>query len=211
MRLAAESKDDSLEDAARMAMVAAAVVIELYCPLRLTNLAELRFGHNLVYDMGGKRIEKLLVPLHQTKNGKLYEWPLDRDASQLVQSFIRDYRPILMIGENDWLFPAHCGVDGPRSNNALSAAITGMIDAHVGAEVNVHLFRSFAACLLLEHSPGALNDVRLLLGHQSFDTTLKHYAYLRPKIVAVRHASAIREARHELDPLVRDWFPGKWR
>jgi integrase len=208
MRLAEESKADSPEDAARMAMVAAAVEIELHCPLRLTNLARLRLGLNLVYDIGGKRIEKLQVRM---KKGRLYEWPFGREPAWVVQSFIRDYRPILMIGENDWLFPAHCGVDGPRSNNALSAAITGMIDAHVGAEVNVHLFRSFAACLLLEHSPGALNDVRLLLGHQSFDTTLKHYAYLRPKIVAVRHASAIREARHELDPLVRDWFPGKWR
>ena len=40
---------------------------------------------------------------------------------------------------------------------------------------------------------------------------IRHYAYLRPKIVAARHASAIREARHELEPLVRDWFPGKRR
>ena len=46
---------------------------------------------------------------------------------------------------------------------------------------------------------------------KTFDTTLKYYAYLRSKIVAGRHATAIRHARHELDYLVRDWFPRKGR
>jgi integrase len=210
MRLANETRDENPKKAARLAMTAAAIVIEIYCPLRLDNLTQLRIGENVVYDsLRRRRIEKLFVPLHKAKNSKLYEWPLDRDAAQVVEQYIRDFRPILMRAEHAWLFPADDGRDGPRSVNAISAAITGMIDEHVGAQVNVHLFRAFAACILLEHSPGALNDVRLLLGHKSFETTLKYYAYLRPKIVAVRHAAALREARLELDPLVQDWLTGK--
>ena len=62
MRLATESKDDSPEDAARMALVAAAVVILIYCPLRLTNLAQLLIGENLVYGLGGSSREAFRAP-----------------------------------------------------------------------------------------------------------------------------------------------------
>jgi integrase len=83
----------------------------------------------------------------------------------------------------------------------MANSITGTIDEHVGAKVNVHLFRSFIACLMLKDPQCSLNDVRLLLGHKSFETTLKHYAYLDSKTLAGRQATAIRRA----------WFPGKRR
>jgi integrase len=96
----------------------------------------------------------------------------------VVEWFIRDFRPLLGDAGTTWLFPAADGRNRPRSVNTMATAITNAIDEHVGVKIHVHLFRSFAACLLLEHSRGSLNDVRLLLGHKSFETTWKHYAYL---------------------------------
>jgi hypothetical protein len=63
----------------------------------------------------------------------------------------------------------------------MSELVVGLVDEHVGIVINMHLFRAFAACIHLEFHPYALNDVRMLLGHATFDTTLQYYAYVRPE------------------------------
>ncbi len=85
----------------------------------------------------------------------------------------------------------------------MSDLIVDAIDDYVGVTMHVHSFRAFAACKYLEASPAALNDVRMLLGHKTFETTLQYYAYVRPKIVAIRQHAVLRELRRTHPPTRR--------
>jgi hypothetical protein len=61
--------------------------------------------------------------------------------------------------------------------------------------MRVHDFRAFTATLLLEDSPGALEDVRLLLGHKTMLTAERYYAYLKPSHASSRYQQVLKRAR----------------
>jgi integrase len=204
-----EGKQALLAEAARLAMVAAAIEIEFYYPLRIEDLSELHLVDSLIRTKPrDKLVAKLRVPAPQTKGKRLIDWPLDADPARLVQRYIDEFRPTLTSADNLWLFPAGGGSDHRRSVSSLGSNIVSEVEQHVGVRVNPHLFRAFLACWRLERDPGAINDIRLLLGHKGFEALLRYYAYVQPKITAVRHAQAIARERHALHPLVKSWVRG---
>jgi integrase len=203
MRVAHRLRDKPRE-AARTALLAVAIEIELNCPLRLKNLARTDLRVNLKRDHRTTRqLTRFSYPLGDMKNKQQsFEWPVSAELSNMLETYIREFRPALALETNTWLFPAASG-NGPRAENTLATAITKAIAEHVGVEMNVHLFRSFVACMILEDNPAALEDVRLLLGHKSLSTTLAHYAFLRPAVVAARYDKVLRRARGRSTTLVR--------
>jgi integrase len=77
----------------------------------------------------------------------------------------------------------------------MSSGIMAAIAERVGVTVNPHLFRAFVGCLILEDEPGALEDIRLLLGHKTLATALAYYVYINPKLAARRIDAVLRRAR----------------
>ncbi|MFC7694901.1 hypothetical protein ACFQY5_40935 [Paeniroseomonas aquatica] len=62
--------------------------------------------------------------------------------------------------------------------------------------VNVHAFRAFAAALILEDNPHAIEDIRALLGHASFEVALRHYRRTNRKGAGERLSEAISKRRY---------------
>jgi len=65
----------------------------------------------------------------------------------------------------------------------------------------VHAFRAFMVMLLLEDSPDAREDLRLLLGHKTMHTAERYYAYMQPAHAAQRVASIMDRARKGLSSM----------
>ena len=64
--------------------------------------------------------------------------------------------------------------------------------------MNVHVFRSFAALLIVERDPHALEDIRAILGHKSFDTAWRYYMRQNRLAAAARLGATIRDVRRDL-------------
>lgn len=185
-------------EAARLARVAAAIELLLHIPLRNGNLSELRLGVNLRYgDARQERISHLVFTPDQMKNRYLGEWAIGPELSAFLHRYIRVFRPILATAGGDCLFPAGFGEEGSLSPIAMAQSINKIIAEEVGAIVNPHLFRCLCARFILEHSPHALEDIRLLLGDKSLRVVLAHYAAVEPSHACRRHDEMLRRMRHK--------------
>jgi integrase len=129
------------------------------------------------------------------KNGRLVESVLQGEAAGRVAQYVRQFRPLGPHPETDWLFPNRDGTDRPRSKNGFSGSIADVIYEHTGLRVTVHVFRSFVAALILADNPNALEDVRALLGHGSFEIALRHYRRTNRQGAAQRLSDAIVKRR----------------
>jgi hypothetical protein len=192
-------------EAARMARVAGAIEFLLHVPLRNGNLCMLRLGVHLRYD--GSRlgyIRRLVVQKHETKNSYEGEWPIGDELGSVLDWYIKTYRPLLAPPGNDCLFPAGFGQPGPLSNAAMYNSIVNTVADFVGAALNPHLFRCICACLILEHSPEALEDVRLMIGDKSLEMVLAHYVASQPRHAAKRTDELLRRLRRDSVHLIGD-------
>lgn len=184
-------------DAARTARQA--VMIGLLCriPLRATNLRNLRMGRNLKFpDKSTNLANRLEFQASETKNWADLEFYVGSSLANLLRIYITRFLPYFAeqspdYQEHGWLFPTGNGRPGPISVSTLGKCIRDPIAEHVGADANPHLFRSLAARLRLEASPGAIEDVRLLLGDKTMTIVLRHYASLEPVTASRRHDELI--------------------
>ena len=213
MKLAMRS-DMKPGDAARTARQA--VMIGLLCriPIRANNLRNLRIGHNLKFGDGTSNLaNRLEFQASETKNSAELTFFIGSFLANLLQTYIIRFLPYFSepspdFEEQGWLFPAGSGRAGPISKSTLGKCIRDPIAEHVGADANPHLFRSLAARLRLEHSPGAIEDVRLLLGDKTMDIVVRHYAALEPVTASRRHDELIDR---ETARLSRSDAPSKGR
>lgn len=120
------------------------------------NLPDLRLGEALLYVMGKGRRERVV--------------PLGKAATQAVQRYLEESRPLLARGEHQALFvSAHHG--GRASVDELSHAIkTYARLAKIKKRVNFHLFRHTCATHLLRGGAD-LRSIQTLLGHAELSTT----------------------------------------
>ncbi len=204
MGLAEEFRTQRAKKAVQLAMAAAAIEIELHFPLRIENLTKLELGTHLKrLDPRSGRLSLLTFPDWRVKNGLHLQWPIDPETATFLDRYIHNFRGLIAKPDNRWLFPAADGSNAPRSIDGLRYAITEPIREHVGLDVNVHLFRAFLGTLILEESPGALEDVRLLLGHKSLATALAYYAYVSPTHAAQRMTEVLKRARRTTPQLTK--------
>ncbi len=169
------------------AAVAVAVKILLFCPMRSKNLVALRIGTNLArLGRDTDCITHFRVPRRDVKNKQAIEWPVHPDTSDFIQTYLKEFRPLLPYPDNAWLFPGRDQGDQHRDQVGLAQAISHAIHKHVGIAMNVHLFRGYAAKVLLEESPEATDDLRQLLGHTGLETTVAYYVHFRGKAIAKR-------------------------
>jgi integrase len=138
------------------------------------------------------------VQTHETKNRRTLEWGVARELDIFIQRYIKAFRPILAPNGCDYLFPGGFGRGGALSEGAMAASLKQTIAEEVGAIVNPHLFRCFAAWLALEDNPGALEDVRQLLGDKTLAIVLAHYGAMEPASAARRHSARLQKLRKEM-------------
>jgi integrase len=187
MKLAADPKRDP-DDAARMAMYAAALEVLLFLPLRRMNLLQLKIDANLRRPKPNALISEVYIPAHMVKNRTTIRWPVDVASARVLDTYIRQYRPRLAKAGNDFLFP---GIgDSHRNDAEFGDEFSKRLAREIGAEFNCHLVRHFAAVRYLRKHPGAYEIAANILGHKSPQTTQKFYCGLELD-AAARHANAL--------------------
>lgn len=192
------------QEAAWLAGMAVAVEIELHAPLRLTDLAQLRLGHEL--RLSGASSSRWIGTLHverTSKTGKGIQVPLQPETIRLIREYLDHFRPLLRHASGTWLFPGEVSADRPRSISAFGTAISESTAHYVGLRVNPHAFRCIAGALILEANPHAMDDVRAILGHATFNTTLRYYRRFETRGAATRLGERIAHLRRDTSHLGR--------
>ncbi|MBD0273394.1 MAG: hypothetical protein ICV73_15875, partial [Acetobacteraceae bacterium] len=142
----AAREDGALDiDTARRVMLATAIEILLVCPLRMRNLAALRLDRHLPRTgHGGRRITRLVLDGGETKNDEPVEWPVPEASTELLEAWIRTWRPLLLAGGGDtanpYLFPGR-RAGAPASQSALANGLAALIRREVGVVAHPHLMR----------------------------------------------------------------------
>jgi len=162
--------------AARLFEAALAIELQINCPLRVGNLAALDIGKHFMRSRPGpKGVIHLVIPAEEVKNRRPLEFELPMHLARLFEEHIATYRPYIPGSQSRWLFPDEGGTH--VSSRLLSARLSNFILRYTGLRMTVHMFRHFAAEMLLEAMPNGHEVVRMLLGHTSAETA--HLYYIR--------------------------------
>jgi integrase len=187
-------------EACWLASLAAAIEIEVLLPIRVHDLAHLKLEEELSIIPRGRHPSEAGLRVHASKNDMVVEAVFGQPATQLLLEYLHDFRPLGPHPETDWVFPNRDTADRPRAKGGFSTAITDVVKEHTGVRVNVHAFRAFVAMMILEDNPHAIEDVRAILGHSSFEMAFKHYRRSGRLKAAQRvdAGNAKRRSRHRL-------------
>ena len=172
--------------AALQAQTAAAIEILLMTALRIDNLARLDLEQNLIRPGRGNIVHIVIEP-EDVKNREPIDYPLPLQSVELINRYVREFRPRLAPPGCTALFPGRGG--GCKSLNCLRDQISATIHRYTGMRMHPHLFRHAGAKLFLDANPGAYEVVRRVLGHRSISTTINFYTGLEAAS-AVRHFDA---------------------
>jgi integrase len=173
------------------AQIAVAIAILQVAPIRIQNLASLDLNENFS-SQGGR----LFLRFDGTamKNGRDFLAELPDHVADLIAWYCREYRPLLLRGPTNALFPGEGG--GAKLPNTLGRQIDDRVKAYLGFPVNPHMFRHIAAKLYLDQRPGEYGLVSRLLNHKSIATTMSAYTGAET-ISAVRHyQEVVARGRH---------------
>jgi len=168
--------------AARLVMFAVALEILLFCPLRRHNLIQLDIHADLIRATPKAPPGRLLVRASSTKTGEAIDWPIPPHSAQLIDDWLKHYRPVLAPPGNSFLFP---GQDKKSRNEAEFANyLSDLVEEQIGAAFNMHLARHFAVVRYLRANPGQYATVSRLLQHKKIETTIRFYAGLETDAAA---------------------------
>jgi integrase len=187
--------DPYRQAAARLVMHAVALEILTVCPVRRSNLAQLRLDQHLQRARPGAPIHEIYVPSDEVKNSEPVAVPISSETAQFIETYLRDYRPHLAAPGNPFLFPGR-GQQARRAQD-LSVALKQIVGQALGAEFNLQLMRHFAVYHFLKAFPGHYEIVRQLLGHRSVATTRTFYAGLEARFAARKLDNLVRDARRD--------------
>ena len=162
-------------DGALLAQMAVAILVLLFAPMRLRNLAGCHLDRHIVRNGSGRRQPiRLVFEREEVKSHRLADYPIPDVLARALDLYLQRYRPRLVgSGDGGWLFPGRS--ERPKAKEALARQITKAVRQHTGLVVNVHLFRHLAALLSDQTDPGNIEQIRRLLLHELSDTTTKFY------------------------------------
>ncbi|MCV6826083.1 MULTISPECIES: tyrosine-type recombinase/integrase [Halocynthiibacter] len=172
--------------------VAIAIDILLACPIRLRNLAELHLETNLKR-IGDERVF-LVYDSADVKNRRMIEFELPASLIKKIDRYLAIRSPIMCPAGTPWLFSQR-RVARSVSTSDLSKRVSKAIRKEVGVDMNVHLFRHFAAKLWLERYPGQYEALRRILGHAELSSTLNAYAGFEAGTASQLFANIIEQKR----------------
>jgi integrase len=154
--------------------MALAIALLLVKPVRARSLASINIKEHISRTRSAQGgIAHIAIPRHNVKNKRPIEFEVPDDVAELLALYLNRFHPLL-APNSPWLFPGEHGLH--KQQGALGAQIKRFIFNRTGLTVNAHLFRHFAAKLVLEHRPGAYEDVRQLLSNKSHEVVVRHYS-----------------------------------
>jgi integrase len=186
-----DAEREKMVDSVIANRVAAALWMKIAqrAPLRINNLMKTDIQANILRSHTGKDAAvALYYPPDQVKNDKALEVPLSRATVEMLDLYLRKYRPALIDVSSSWLFPTQDG--GPKLASVRSADIQKLMRQYIGFSINPHSFRHVAAKLYLTARPGQYEIVQRILGHKSRNTTVKYYCDLEAE-EAFKHFDAV--------------------
>ena len=180
--------------AARLFQTAVLHEIEINAPLRLHNLVNLNLDRHIRFSGKGRRRRALLsIPATEVKNREALEFELSLPLTNLLERYLAEYRPRLVVGPDEgWLFPG-AKPGRPKTEMGIRDQLCRAVHKHTRIVVNPHIYRHIAAFFYLEAHPEDYETVRRLLGHKSINTTITFYAGFE------RHSAIRRYNEHVLD------------
>jgi integrase len=149
---------------AKMVQTALAIELLLNAPVRIRNLASIELTQHFL-EVGNQRDRRvhLRFPAHEVKNANDLEFPLMPETVDLLELYLRVWRPILCCGEaTPFLFPGD-SPDRPKGNSTLSSLIKNLVFAYTRLEMPAHRFRHAAAKIYLDRNPGQYEVIRRLV------------------------------------------------
>ncbi len=166
------------KQAASMAMRAVAISLFNYSALRLQNVIGLRLDHHLQRPRPGQPVSHLDIPATEVKNGVALIVPIAADLGRLIDQWIKDFRPIIAMPNNPYLFPGSNKPDAHVTPQGMRDAVKATMLKHVGHACTPHQFRHLLAKLHLDTGPGGADRVTEALGHKDRQTVLRSYGEL---------------------------------
>src|SRR5262249_37191439 len=143
-------------------------------PVRMKNLAEVKFDEHIRWPQGRGRPAVILFNSEETKNKIPLEFDLPLNLSDRLHIYRNEITPTVTGKRPYHLFVTWQGK--PRTQAAIALAIEKTVLKYVGVRLTPHQFRHLAAKLRLDESPGAYELVRELMGHKNMQTTTNFYA-----------------------------------
>jgi integrase len=174
---------------AKIIQTALAVELLLNAPVRIKNLASIEVDRHFV--PVGRQDLHLRFPAHEVKNANDLEFPLMPETADLLDLYLKVWRPILCCRHpSPFLFPGD-PPDQPKGKGTLSGQIKEVVFAHTRLDMPAHRFRHGVGKIFLDHNPGQYEVVRQLLGHKSIQTTISFYAGAESASAARHYARTI--------------------
>jgi integrase len=181
---------------AKLIQTALAIELLLNAPVRIKNLASIEVYRHLV-EVGTRRERRvhLRFPAHEVKNANDLEFPLMAETVDLLDLYLKVWRPILCSGsDTPFLFPGD-RPDRPKGKATLSAQIKELVFAYTRLDMPAHRFRHAAGKIYLDQNPGQYEVVRQLLGHKNIQTTIAFYSGAETASAARHYARTILRIR----------------
>ena len=178
------SRNRNRRAGALQAQIAIAIEILIMAPIRLANLCALDLEQNLVRPRRRGKELHIVFPAEDVKNREPLEYPLPPPSVELIERYLKEFRPQLASPSSSALFPGRR--DGSKKPVTFGIQITESIRSHSGLVMNPHLFRHAMAKIYLDANPGGYEVVRRVLGHRSINTTTAFYTGVEAA-AAVRH------------------------
>jgi len=172
-----------------------AIDILIHVPLRMENLAALRFDEHLHWPQGRGKPALIVLRGDETKNSYPLEFELPAALGERIQTYRNEIGPAVTGWRPDTLFVAWTGT--PNTQSAVTVRIEKAIRNHLGVKMTPHQFRHLAAKIILDANPGAYELVRQMLGHRNMKTTTNSYAGIDTKRAGRAHADLLLKLRDE--------------
>ena len=142
------------------------------CPIRLKNLAALEIGKSFV------KVDDtwwIILTAAETKEKRPDERPVPSELSEIIDRYLRIYRPLLSRGNDAsralWL--SHNGK--PLSYATIAELIPKAVEKIVGKKISPHLFRAAGVTTLATHAGDQPHAGGALLHHRPGPVTQEHY------------------------------------
>lgn len=176
------------------AQIYIAIMILEYAPMRISNLASLRFDEHVKLPLQNKPGETIVsIPSDQVKNGEPHIFALPNEITAQIIRYRKIVKPLLEKDVTQSLFPN--GRGAPKRSDTLGKKISKLIWDELGIKFNPHLMRHLAAKLNLDAHPGNYEGTRRLLGHKSHETTYNAYEGLETMSASRVQNDIIRSLR----------------
>jgi integrase len=174
---------------------AVAIDILLVAPLRMQNLAALKFDEHIQWPHGRDKPAVILCSAEETKNKNPLEFDLPSELSTRLLRYRNQIAPAVTGKRPDALFVTWQGK--PRSQAAIALAIVKTVLKHVGIRMTPHQFRHLAAKIILDRDPGAYPLVQQLMGHRNMQTTQNFYGGIETRRAGRAHSELIAMIRKQ--------------